>query len=184
MPKSDAVLPIRKALSASWSGVRQKVEITLAYAVACVTAVILIAAVAAVAIFCGLAGMFIVQPSQAPDSLIAASAKELYMTHCASCHGANLEGQPDWKERKPDGRLPAPPHDASGHTWHHSDEQLLRITKLGTQAIVGGGYKSDMRGFGDVLSDSEIRAVLGYIKSTWPERIRKRHDATNKRVPE
>ena len=29
-----------------------------------------------------------------------------------------------------------------------------------------------MPGFADVLSDAEIRAVLDYIKSTWPERER------------
>lgn len=44
--------------------------------------------------------------------------------------------------------------------------------KEGTAAIVGGGYESDMPGFADVLSDPEIRAVLDYIKSTWPERER------------
>ena len=55
----------------------------------------------------------------------------VYRDHCASCHGANLEGQPDWMARKPDGRLPAPPHDATGHTWHHADEQLFQMTKKG-----------------------------------------------------
>jgi len=29
-----------------------------------------------------------------------------------------------------------------------------------------------MPGFAGVLSDAEIRAVLAYIKSTWPERER------------
>lgn len=93
-----------------------------------------------------------------------------YNENCASCHGANLEGQPDWKTPDADGRLRAPPHDASGHTWHHSDEQLFAITKFGTAAVVGNGYESDMIGFGDNLGDDDIRAVLDYIKSTWPER--------------
>ncbi len=31
-----------------------------------------------------------------------------------------------------------------------------------------------MTGFGEVLSDTEIRAVLAYIKSRWPETIRRR----------
>ena len=69
-----------------------------------------------------------------------------------------------------EGFLPAPPHDESGHTWHHADDILFRIVKEGTAAIVGGGYESDMPGFADVLSDAEIRAVLAYIKNTWPER--------------
>lgn len=49
---------------------------------------------------------------------------------------------------------------------------LFRIVKEGTAAVVGGGYESDMPGFGDVLSDAEIRTVLDYIKSTWAERER------------
>jgi mono/diheme cytochrome c family protein len=72
----------------------------------------------------------------------------------------------------PSGRLRAPPHDASGHTWHHGDLDLFRITKEGTAAVVGRGHESDMRGFGDVMNDDEIRAVLAFIKSTWPERER------------
>ena len=94
----------------------------------------------------------------------------LYVENCASCHGARLEGQPDWRNRRPDGRLPAPPHDASGHTWHHPDAQLLAIIRLGTAAVVGDGYESDMPGFADVLTDAESVAVLDYIKSTWPQR--------------
>lgn len=93
----------------------------------------------------------------------------LYTQHCASCHGLHLEGQPNWMVRKPDGRLPAPPHDASGHTWHHSDRQLFEIVKYGLEKIAPG-YATDMQSFGGVLSDDEIRAVLDYIKSTWPAR--------------
>ena len=96
----------------------------------------------------------------------------LYQENCASCHGAELQGQPDWHSPGPDGRLPAPPHDATGHTWHHGDDILFRITRDGTAAVVGGGYASDMPGFGDALTNAEIRAILDYIKSTWPERER------------
>lgn len=95
---------------------------------------------------------------------------EIYSANCASCHGAKLEGQPDWKRRLPSGRLPAPPHDASGHTWHHPDDVLFRITKEGPAAVVGGGYESDMPGFAGILSDAESAAVLDFIKSTWPQR--------------
>ena len=101
-----------------------------------------------------------------------ASGKALYQENCASCHGSNLEGQADWKIRLPNGRLPAPPHDESGHTWHHPDRVLVEIVNRGTAAIVGGGYESDMPGFGDVLSDEEVIAILDYIKSTWPTRAR------------
>jgi mono/diheme cytochrome c family protein len=108
----------------------------------------------------------------ASSAEVIEQGRQIYADQCASCHGAQLEGQPDWKTPLPSGRLPAPPHDAGGHTWHHPDDILFRIVREGTAAIVGGGYESDMPGFADLLSDAEIRAVLGYIKSTWPERER------------
>ena len=110
--------------------------------------------------------------AQGADSMEAGEGRALYVKHCAGCHGEALEGQPDWRRRLPSGRMPAPPHDASGHTWHHPDQVLFEITKHGPRALVGGGYESDMPGFEGVLSDPEIRAVLDYIKSTWPERQR------------
>ncbi len=99
----------------------------------------------------------------------------VYTQHCAACHGPNLEGQPIWQQKLPTGRMPAPPHDASGHTWHHPDGVLFGITKYG---LVPGKYappryESDMPVFGERLSDQEIWAVLAYIKSTWPENIRR-----------
>ena len=105
------------------------------------------------------------------DPAQVALGRGIYAERCAMCHGANLEGQPDWMTRKPDGRLPAPPHDASGHTWHHPDQQLMLITKKGLSAVVPG-YQSDMPAFADKLSDTEIWAVLGYIKSIWPQEQR------------
>lgn len=112
---------------------------------------------------------------------LLAQGRQVYADQCASCHGAGLEGQPDWKSPLPSGRLPAPPHDATGHTWHHADDVLFRLVKEGTAAVVGGGYESDMPGFGDVLSDAEIQAVLAYIKSTWPERERRYQESLSQR---
>jgi mono/diheme cytochrome c family protein len=112
-----------------------------------------------------------VEPGDAGQ--IAAGAR-VYGQSCASCHGKALEGQPNWRQRTPDGRLPAPPHDATGHTWHHDDATLLAITKRGTAAVVGAGYRSDMPAFEGTLSDDEIRAVLAYIKSTWPAEVREK----------
>lgn len=97
--------------------------------------------------------------------------RQLYAVNCASCHGANLEGQANWKRRLPTGRMPAPPHDETGHTWHHADQDLFTITKHGVEAVVPG-YESDMTAFDGILSDDEISAVLAYIKTTWPDRQR------------
>jgi hypothetical protein len=81
------------------------------------------------------------------------------------------EGQPDWRRRQANGRLPAPPHDESGHTWHHPDHVLFGITQKGlVPPHSPGDYESDMPAFGGKLTDEEIWAVLAYIKSYWTSR--------------
>ena len=112
------------------------------------------------------------KPDPESPSLVARGTV-VYAQHCASCHGAKLEGQPDWRKRLPNGRLPAPPHDATGHTWHHSDKQLFDMTKNGTAGMVPG-YQTDMPAYKDILGDADIRAVLSFIESTWPPDIRAR----------
>jgi mono/diheme cytochrome c family protein len=115
------------------------------------------------------------------DAAQVAQGRGLYQTHCASCHGAHLQGEPDWQTRKPGGELPAPPHDASGHTWHHPEEQLFAIIKHGMARFAPPGYKTAMPSFVGVLTDSEIRAVLAYIESSWPAEIHQRRAAMEKR---
>ena len=115
-----------------------------------------------------------------PDNrAVVMLGERIYQAECALCHGAELEGQANWRERGADGRLPAPPHDATGHTWHHSDKVLFELTKQGPAALVGGDYESDMPGYDGALSDQEIIAVLSFIKSRWPPEIRRRHDQVN-----
>jgi S-disulfanyl-L-cysteine oxidoreductase SoxD len=115
------------------------------------------------------------------DVELVAKGKANYATHCASCHGANLEGQPNWKERGADGKMPAPPHDASGHTWHHPSGMLFAITKFGPSRI--SGQPSEMPAYQAILTDEEIIGVLSYIKSTWSPEIRARHDQRTMKKP-
>lgn len=93
----------------------------------------------------------------------------LYLANCASCHGADLEGQPNWQTPLADGRLPAPPHDETGHTWHHPDSVLLTIVKFGTGELITG-HSSTMPPFANVLTNREIELVLAFIKDSWPAR--------------
>ena len=114
------------------------------------------------------------------DAKMLALGKQVYQARCAACHGAGLEGQPKWRERGPDGLLPAPPHDASGHTWHHPDEVLFNITKFGVAKAAGlKDYTSAMPIYEGVLSDEEIVAALSWIKAQWPAQVRARHDQMN-----
>jgi len=111
------------------------------------------------------------------DRALVTAGADIYSEHCASCHGVNLEGEADWQRRKPDGKLPAPPHNETGHTWHHDDATLFAVTKYGTAKAANlDGYESEMPIYDGVLDDEEIVAVLSFIKSTWPATIRERHD--------
>lgn len=105
----------------------------------------------------------------------------VYAQHCASCHGKNLEGQSNWRQRLPTGHYPAPPHDETGHTWHHPDRYLFETIKYGWQRFAPPGYQSTMQGFQEVLSDEEIWAVLAFIKSRWPLTIQAQQEQLNRR---
>lgn len=111
-------------------------------------------------------------PADPANAAQVARGKPVYDVHCASCHGAQLEGQSDWRKKLASGRFPAPPHDETGHTWHHSDQLLFNITRNGIEAYAPAGYQSDMPAFRGRLTDEDIWAVLAYIKSTWSDEIR------------
>jgi len=114
------------------------------------------------------------------DARLLALGEQVYVRNCATCHGAQLQGQPNWQQRDAQGLLPAPPHDATGHTWHHPDEVLIRITKYGVASSAGlKSYQSAMPIYDGVLSDEEIVAALSWIKAQWPPHIRAKHDGMN-----
>ena len=117
-----------------------------------------------------------------PDNqAIVEVGRSVYQSYCASCHGKQLEGQANWRRRLDNGMLPAPPHDKSGHTWHHADDLLFEITKYGMAKVVNDpNYLTMMPLFGPVLEDKEIIAVLSYIKSTWPAEERAWQEKVNK----
>ena len=114
------------------------------------------------------------------DPQVLRVGARIYAQQCAACHGAKGEGQPDWRDRGPDGLLPAPPQDATGHNWQHPGEQLFAITQQGlAQLIKQPDYRTAMPIYGGVLSDDEIVAVLSWIKAQWPLEVRQRHDEIN-----
>lgn len=115
----------------------------------------------------------------AGDADLVIEGRKVYEANCAECHGYGLKGQPNWQQRGPDGLLPAPPHDETGHTWHHPDAVLFATVKLGGQVFMPVGVKSGMPAYRDVLTDRQIEASLAYIKSRWPSDIRRRQEMRN-----
>src|SRR6266571_488592 len=108
------------------------------------------------------------------DPAQVSRGRVVYEQRCAACHGQRLEGQANWRARLPNGRLLAPPHDDTGHTWHHPDEVLFAIVKNGlVPPYAPAGYESDMPAFGPVLADEDIRAVLAYIENHWSGEVAK-----------
>jgi len=105
------------------------------------------------------------------DQQQVALGQEVYTAQCASCHGENLEGEENWQQPGEGGLLKAPPHDETGHTWHHSDENLIDSIKRGGARLGTELGASAMPAYENVLTDEEIVAVLAYIKSAWPAEI-------------
>lgn len=99
--------------------------------------------------------------------------RQVYVQYCASCHGANAEGARNWQQPDARGNLPPPPHDDTGHTWRHSDQQLAEIIRGGMRDQFNKTPELTMPPFGNQLSDQEIADVITYFKSLWsPEHRR------------
>jgi mono/diheme cytochrome c family protein len=120
--------------------------------------------------------------ANADNAAMAAKGHDLYETVCASCHGRNLEGQPLWQLDDQYAHRRAPAHDATGHTWMHSDEALFQMVKTGRFPDWPKNAKSYMPAYGGPLSDGEILAVLAFIKSRWPLGIRVSQAMLNPRL--
>lgn len=140
-------------------------------------------------IFCGFGIYYLLPQKDYPvkislypkDDSIVSTGKEIYLQYCASCHGEQLQGQSNWRQRDTAGYLPAPPHDESGHTWHHPDTYLFLMTKYGIEKMIGKEYPNNMPAYEGKLTEKEIIAVLSYIKSTWPKELQTQHDLINSR---
>ncbi len=134
--------------------------------------IIIAVAVMLVASACSSAGDTGVIAPAAVGSDTYISGQTVYNAQCATCHGANGEGQfPDAPlERDITGRFGAPPHDDIGHTWHHDDNLIIRIIREGGMGDPVNFYV--MPALGSILSDAEIEAVIAYIKTMWtPEQV-------------
>ena len=76
---------------------------------------------------------------------------------------------PDCKSGVDEDGQRLPPLNGTGHTWHHSPDQLFQIIRYGYKKF-DPNYKGKMLGNED-LSEDDVWSILGYIKSIWPEEI-------------
>jgi S-disulfanyl-L-cysteine oxidoreductase SoxD len=106
------------------------------------------------------------------NAALVAEGRLLYLRACSNCHGVRLQGQLLWEARDQFFGRRAPPHDQSGHTWQHSDEELFHITKFGRFSTTPPDVKSYMPAYAPFLSDDQILSVIAYIKATWPLGLR------------
>jgi mono/diheme cytochrome c family protein len=124
----------------------------------------------------GIAGAHAASPpahfADADNAKLVADGRNIYQQNCGSCHGRRLQGQALWQmqDRFADQRAPA--HDATGHTWQHSDEALFHMTKFGRFEETPPDAVSYMPAFEKLLSDDDILAALAFIKWSWPVGMR------------
>ncbi len=100
------------------------------------------------------------------DPQVLAQGERVFQANCASCHGTQAQGAPNWERPGVDGKYPPPPLDGSAHAWHHPRNALRQVIKEGTVRIGG-----NMPAWGDKLSDAEIDAVIAWFQSRWPDEI-------------
>jgi S-disulfanyl-L-cysteine oxidoreductase SoxD len=110
--------------------------------------------------------------ADADDSTTVTRGKKVYMGHCASCHGRNLQGQPLWQLIDEYVGRRAPAHDETGHTWQHSDDDIFYMIKYGRFPSMLTEIVSFMPAFDAVMSDLEILSVAAFIKARWPIGLR------------
>ena len=89
-------------------------------------------------------------------SLRAAEAKETYEKDCAKCHGADGKGQTKMGEK-----LGVKDYTDAKVQDAMTDEEMTKAIKEGVKKE--GSTK--MKGFGDTLSDDEIKGLVKYIRS-------------------
>lgn len=86
------------------------------------------------------------------DAVMVSRGEELYLTHCASCHGVGLRGDGPLADA-----LNPPPVDFSQpHTKVHSDQDFIYWIQYGIQGTAMPGFRTQ-------LDDQQIRDVIAFI---------------------
>ena len=103
--------------------------------------------------------------------------KALFANNCATCHGPEGIGpqSPALKVKRKDGKFQPPALNGTAHTWHHAPSLLRKIIAKGGNSY-GKGYEGWMPEFEAALTQKERDAILKYVHSLWPEKVKKIYD--------
>ncbi len=88
-------------------------------------------------------------------SVRAADAKENWEKNCAKCHGPEGKGKTKMGEK-----LSIKDYTEAKVQDSLKDEEMAKAIKEG----VKDGEKTKMKGFGDTLSDDEVKALVKYVR--------------------
>lgn len=105
------------------------------------------------------------------DTALIAEGAEVFKANCARCHGARGQGDPNWRQRGQDGLYPPPPLNGTGHAWHHPQQMLEQMIKYGSPQDAAGNRTGNMPAWGGSLGDRQIRAVIAWFQSLWPDQV-------------
>ena len=86
----------------------------------------------------------------------AADAKEIWAKQCAKCHGKDGTGKTTMGKKLEIKDYTDPKNQAE-----LKDEKMAKSIKEG----IKDGDKTRMKAYGDMLSDSEIKALVAYFRS-------------------
>ncbi|QKT04166.1 cytochrome c [Ectothiorhodospiraceae bacterium 2226] len=106
-----------------------------------------------------------VPPRDFPEERVELG-RTLFQQHCATCHGAGAEGDPNWRYRDEQGMFPPPPLNGTAHAWHHPWSELRDIIQHGSRPGEGR-----MPAWNDVLSEEEIDSIIMWFITLWPDEV-------------
>jgi cytochrome c6 len=86
----------------------------------------------------------------------AADVKENWTKHCAKCHGDDGKGQTNMGKK-----LKIKDYTDAKVQESFKDEEAVKITKEGKKE----GDKTLMKGYGEVLSDQEIKDLIKMVRA-------------------
>ncbi|QEW22314.1 putative cytochrome c-like protein [Marinibacterium anthonyi] len=115
------------------------------------------------------AGMWMLKDRIDPQASFVQEGRAVYADNCAGCHKIRLESLPDWHSSDARGHPDLPQFDPALHSWKLPDGMMVRIVRAPTGER--NGPATTVHGYGKGLSESDLEAVLAYVKLAWPEKL-------------